>query len=485
MVAGFSKPPIGSELKAEVDTLHQIISLTLNALKTDDKKLNDTLEKFKEIINKTRDPGALKQIRKSLADFIIKYDEITSTKAREKEQLILSTLNILLRLARDVENSEEWHKNIDETKALLKKNLSPENLNKAKKLLLNTTFMTKDTKETIYRDILEMMFALLNVPNDSPEAKKYMKSLESLRVETFSKPTSIENEEVRNKIKQIIEEKEKLENKYMETLNEKLSKALKALIYAINTFGEHPSKYMDTFQQHINELADIGEAIENRLASIDINEISQRFIGIVMKIRQSTQAMQEELRKYTEELRKSREIIEDLQKQLKQANENLLIDPLTNVYNRRGMMHFLMLEMNRARRYKNDLSIAIADLDHFSNINNTYGHLTGDKVLQKFCEIAQTSIRKTDIITRYGGEEFLIILPNTNLEQAKLVSEKIRKRLSEMKFQYKDNYFTLTVSFGVTQFSEKDSMELLIKRADSALYEAKKTRNAVVVKEPS
>ncbi|WP_170151113.1 diguanylate cyclase [Caminibacter pacificus] len=144
------------------------------------------------------------------------------------------------------------------------------------------------------------------------------------------------------------------------------------------------------------------------------------------------------------------------------------LDKLTQIYNRRGCEKFL-------KSYK-DYSIILIDIDHFKQINDTYGHDIGDKILQEFGKLLKSSVRANDIVCRWGGEEFLIILPHTSYENAAEVAEKIRKKVEETKIF---GNIQITISLGVSQFN--GNFEKTFKEADEKLYIAKKTgRNKVI-----
>ncbi|SMC09398.1 GGDEF domain-containing protein [Nitratiruptor tergarcus] len=154
------------------------------------------------------------------------------------------------------------------------------------------------------------------------------------------------------------------------------------------------------------------------------------------------------------------------------------IDPLTGVFNRRAMNEMLIAEIEKAKRYKRPLSVIFFDIDHFKKINDTYGHDVGDLVLQKLASIIRNHLRQTDTLARFGGEEFLIVLPEMDLQNTKIVAEKIRKRVETTDFE---EVKKITISLGVTQLKEDDTRQELLKRVDEALYQAKNSgRNKVV-----
>ena len=154
-------------------------------------------------------------------------------------------------------------------------------------------------------------------------------------------------------------------------------------------------------------------------------------------------------------------------------------DSLTGTLNRREGLRILTYEMDRAKRYATPLSVAIFDIDHFKRINDTFGHDVGDDVLKAVSQLAKDNIRAVDSIARWGGEEFLILLTQTDLSAARTVAEKLHQAMETYRFDALDS---MTASFGVTEFTSTDDSRSLLKRADMALYKAKRGgRNRVDV----
>ncbi len=150
-----------------------------------------------------------------------------------------------------------------------------------------------------------------------------------------------------------------------------------------------------------------------------------------------------------------------------------LTDPLTGVNNRAAMNSALIRETELARRHGNSLSLIAADIDHFKLINDTYGHLAGDYVLKAVAETLTDCTRRTDVLFRSGGEEFLILLSNTGKQGAMLLAERIRGAIEASELHYCDHKIAVTISLGVACFSKGDNSEGLFEKADSALYAAK------------
>lgn len=157
------------------------------------------------------------------------------------------------------------------------------------------------------------------------------------------------------------------------------------------------------------------------------------------------------------------------------------IDPLTNVYNRAGLNKVFDAMLFDANKHNKMLSIILFDIDHFKRINDDYGHNIGDSVLSELARLVNGMLRKDqDILTRWGGEEFLAVLPDTSAEDAAKLAERVRRAIAEYPFKEVKH---VTCSFGVTQFRNDDRRNIFIERADEALYEAKDGgRNRVVVK---
>ena len=150
-------------------------------------------------------------------------------------------------------------------------------------------------------------------------------------------------------------------------------------------------------------------------------------------------------------------------------------DELTGLLNRRALIEKLEDEVRRTQRYKTHLSILICDIDYFKEINDSYGHDTGDRVLQIVSNLLKESLRSIDVIGRYGGDEFLVILPETSMNGAKEIAERIRSTIDDFRWEREGKEaIRTTLSLGVAEFDiDKETIDDLIKRADNALYMAK------------
>ena len=162
--------------------------------------------------------------------------------------------------------------------------------------------------------------------------------------------------------------------------------------------------------------------------------------------------------------------------------KKLFTDSLTGVYNRGFFFSFLRAQLKAIKQKDYPVILFMADLDHFKQINDTYGHPFGDKVLSNVSAIMNAHMRKTDCLARYGGEEFAGIMPGLNMEQASEVIQRIHDAVGAAPVSDEEGSVRIrvTISIGVAQLNRHESINNAIKRADTALYEAKKTRNAVI-----
>ncbi len=191
-------------------------------------------------------------------------------------------------------------------------------------------------------------------------------------------------------------------------------------------------------------------------------------------LEQANTRLENEVRERTKELKKANKALEIE----KQAFKNLsCTDQLTGLYNRYKVRELFEFEQEQMIRYNTELSVILIDLDFFKSVNDRYGHNAGDAVLKEIALILQLIVRRSDIVARWGGEEFIIVTPKTTLEQSINLAEKIRQQVKSTSFS---NAGRITVSFGVASFKKTDTLEAIIQRADQALYRAKESgRNNV------
>jgi diguanylate cyclase (GGDEF)-like protein len=234
--------------------------------------------------------------------------------------------------------------------------------------------------------------------------------------------------------------------------------------------------------QSNTEIKDIKRDLEhlNKQNNLDFKTAHNRLYTIAIALEENTAALSSGLKAHDNEVKLLEKKIEVLEKELKDAKKNSREDFLTKLFNRRALEDFLNIKENEYARYGRDYSIVMFDLDHFKKVNDTFGHEAGDAVLVAFAEILQKECRTVDIIGRYGGEEFLAILSETDFDGGIVFAQKVRIHVEEAKFMYQNQRIHVTMSAGISMRSKFPSQKATINSADEKLYRAKQNgRNRV------
>ena len=209
----------------------------------------------------------------------------------------------------------------------------------------------------------------------------------------------------------------------------------------------------------------------------EIHELEKRVIDALSNVQETNSQI-------TKKLSASAKKIYEQEKLVDQLRVKSVTDSLTNLYNRAGFEGKIREELERFRRYNSLFTLIMADIDWFKRINDTYGHSTGDNVLQIIGKLILTNIRTIDFAARYGGEEFAVILPETKLEEGYNIADRIRRSTEKTNFKHGEKRMNITLSFGVAMCDKEDTYQSLIDKADSALYKAKDGgRNQVILGE--
>ncbi len=255
---------------------------------------------------------------------------------------------------------------------------------------------------------------------------------------------------------------------------------------------------LDSVIDHINialtRVIDSGEGNKEALGLIQgelesINLKADTFDVIHKKLLAIATSLEQETRVLSEEMHRSKERISELQEKVRLLESALLkerkkssTDTLTKLPNRRGLDDALSKLEAAFKRYKDNYSVVLFDLDRFKSVNDTYGHDAGDSILASFAKQLRRYSRELDIVGRWGGEEFMVILPKTDKEGAYKFANKLREIVEKSRFLYKGRRIPVTVSGGVADRASSQDMESMIKAADENLYRAKEGgRNRIVV----
>lgn len=222
--------------------------------------------------------------------------------------------------------------------------------------------------------------------------------------------------------------------------------------------------------------------LQEGIALLGPHRLPSEVSAHIDEIRAATADIRDAVQTSQIELLQARRELTLLRSEVAEARALVGQDPLTGATNRRGMDLALEREMARARRHNEPLSVVMLDVDHFKQINDTHGHSAGDAALVHLTQIARESLRGGDTLVRYGGEEFLLVLPQTGVKGAEYIAHKLQTLLQRSPLAYGSVSITLTLSGGVAELEAADTMSSLINRADQALLRAKRAgRNRVML----
>lgn len=247
-----------------------------------------------------------------------------------------------------------------------------------------------------------------------------------------------------------------------------------ALLSENSDLGRAVGEFMSTPLITIPETLTIQEALrfsqENHIKRIVVEGQNGRILGIVSQKDLVTTAYNKWARLIKNHQEELKELNQILQQRTQTLEKMASTDALTGLFNRHMFGQLFTREMAQKKRYKAPLSVILFDIDHFKKINDSFGHLAGDEVLKKVAAIAQEKVRLSDVAARWGGEEFVVLLPHTPLEGARITAEKIRTAIEATDFIQPGR---VTASFGIAECLEDEEQEPLFDRADKALYRAK------------
>jgi diguanylate cyclase len=267
--------------------------------------------------------------------------------------------------------------------------------------------------------------------------------------------------------------KRKEQNDEMSTRLEKVGQELDEEVFSlVNLLKQH----LDFSSSHSEALAKVNKTLPTLTTADQIRAVVQRLISENAKVRGEVDDL-------SARLQHSQAQIEKLRASLSESQKLGMLDAVTFLKNRHWLEANLPREVKAASEYKEPLCLIMADVDHFKKINDTFGHAVGDEILRRFAELLSKNIKGRDTAVRYGGEEFIVVLPQTQIEGANNLGEHLRAELEGKKWMHHKTgkpIGTVTASFGVAQLRAQDTPDTLIERADAKLYEAKAAgRNCV------
>ncbi|MDX3773244.1 diguanylate cyclase [Chromatiaceae bacterium AAb-1] len=274
-------------------------------------------------------------------------------------------------------------------------------------------------------------------------------------------------------------------------LNSALSSVQQSVLSSLSS-NQQQQERVNTLRQQIEQkITHLSQETEQATTLEQLKTlVNHKLLSITDSLREKEQLEQQQHQQLFQTLQTMEVRLHELEREASSFQSRIaeqrfrsLQDALTEIPNRAAFDERYQLEISRWQRYRKPLTLVVADVDHFKRINDNYGHSAGDKTLKAIAKALKQSLRETDFIARYGGEEFIMLFPETTLEDIEIPLNKIRTKINNIAFKFKNQSVPITLSFGATQLRNDDSSRSAFDRADEALYEAKKAgRDTIVFK---
>ena len=335
--------------------------------------------------------------------------------------------------------------------------------------------------------LVELLDHFKTVPEAEQKARKARKRIEQ-GLRWFELVPTLED--IRDFVLQAYLGADKEYQQYLEHLYQELSDILDALGISIET-EEQMRLAANTLQDNVN----VGmNNITDALSDNNIDTLKQAVEGHVQQLQsaltqfsdmspsEERETLTKQLHSLADKVRQMEENEKSIRSKLEQERKRAITDTLTGLPNREAYNERIYQEVQRWQRYGNPLTLAVIDIDFFKKINDNYGHQIGDKVLKIVAQTVGKLLREVDFMARFGGEEFVALLPETDADSALILLNRIRESLAKKPLKYKDDKISLTVSIGISQFEGDDTSDIAFGRADEALYKAKESgRNQCII----
>ncbi len=342
-----------------------------------------------------------------------------------------------------------------------------------KRLAYRLEFLTEDRNE-LRTGLLKLLQLMIENVSELVVDDRWMNGQIAVVRDIVALPLNTRTiNEAESRLKEVIFKQSQLKHSLIEA-KEALKSMLAGFVDHLAEFADSTSDYHDKIElcvEKISKADDISQ-LEDVLAEV-IKET--RIIQI------NAQRSRDDLRASRQRVDDAEKRINELQSELDKASTLVRHDQLTGTLNRRGLEEAFEHEFSRAQRRKSPLCVGLLDIDNFKKLNDTLGHDAGDAALIHLATVIRETLRPQDTLARFGGEEFVIILPDTPLDDAKKALTRLQRELTKRFFLHANEKVLITFSAGVTDFRSDDTQVSITKRADEAMYTAKKTgKNRVV-----
>lgn len=332
-----------------------------------------------------------------------------------------------------------------------------------------------DDQAEIRTGLMSLLDLLLKNISDLVVDDRWMRGqIDALRSLCDHPISARELDEVERRLREVIERQGSLRGN-IDDAKHQIKLMLAGFVEQLGSFTDATTGFgdkMEGYARTISEADDIG-SLQGVIAEV---------ISATHEMRQTTERSRNEVDTMRDRVRAAEAEIERLQLELEQTSERMRHDPLTGALNRKGLEESYAKEVSRASRRGTTLCLAVLDIDNFKRLNDTYGHNTGDEALLHLVATVRDCLRPHDTLSRYGGEEFVILLPETSIDDSVVVLQRLQRELTKRFFLANNDKLLITFSAGVTVVLQDEKQSSAIERADVAMYQAKATgKNRVVV----
>ncbi|WP_434658505.1 GGDEF domain-containing protein [Sulfurimonas sp. NW9] len=468
------------------------------------------IDKFNAMLNKDLQKELKKYNIKTMHEFVrLLISKLNRTNPTQCSNLLESQTLLTKRVLQviTVLHNKEAGELAQKTLELIEHGAQPEQLDQFRQRWVNflTTYDdaflqklkeygdvdTRDLQKTIENLHLECVGAQENQSVDLQKISKlliasFVPSIASSVNDTIAalsekiqkNPELLEHESVENEIRSAISLRIALDKKTVKEMVESIDGVLDKLSLRLIDMIESSDNSNAEIQKIKLELESYTEE-----STVNFALAHKKLFTIAVALEKNTHLLSKDLQGHSEEVKALSKKVRTLEKELEEAKQESKEDFLTKLYNKRALDEFLTMKEAEYKRYGHNFVIVMFDIDFFKKVNDTYGHEAGDAVLAAFAKILKKESRTVDIVGRFGGEEFLALLSETDLEGGVTFAQKVRKHVEKTRFVYKGKRIKVTVSAGVAQRSDHISLDATINSADEYLYKAKKEgRNRVEYK---